>query len=209
MLTHGQHQAITYRSARIEDAPDIAHLHRDEIDFGFLSTLRPGFLTVLYRAILRSNCASCIVAECQGRLIGFVAVTTDMEKMYKVVFHRSRMRLFLHLLPSLVSVRVIRYCWQTFRYPNRKPPMDLPAAELLSIAVSHCFIGQGIGKRLVNSALDRLWEIQVPAVRVAVLATVPANRFYQALGWVLAGTMEHHGRRLNLYVQERPKGSMA
>ena len=157
----------------------------------------------MYQAILRSDCASCIVAECQGRPIGFVAVTTDVKKMCKAVFHRSQLRLFLHLLPSLLSVRVIRYCWQTFQYPNLEPPIDLPPAELLSIAVSRRFAGQRIGKRLASSALDTLWETQIPAVHVAVGAATPANRFYQATGWVLAGTMEHHGRTLNLYVQKR------
>ncbi len=186
------------------DAAAVARLHRDRIDIGFISSLGLTFLTVLYRGIVASGFASCVVAEDHGEVVGFVVVARDVSGLYRAVLKSNRWRLIVALLPSLVSLRVWRRCWETLRYPSRGEHADLPPAELLSIAVSQTCAGGGIGKQLVQRALDEVWRQGVGDVRVAVGASLPANRFYQATGWVPAGTMDNHGRLLNIYVRRRP-----
>lgn len=195
---------VLIRPMSCSDAVAVARLHRDRITFGFLSSLGSRFLRVLYRGILASGYASCWVAVSNGEVVGFVAATTDVPKLYKAVLKKNRWQLASALLPSLASLRAWRYALETLRYPSRREQIELPPAEILSIVVGDKCAGGGIGKQLIEWAVKHLWRQGVADVKVAVAANLPANGFYKAMGWKLASTMENHGHLMNLYVMHRP-----
>ncbi len=197
--------AAVYRDMRPSDAASVAELHRREIDFGFLSALGPGFLRVLYRGIALSNRSCSLVAEVDCQVAGFAVATDDVSLLYRDVLRRHFGALVVRVLPSLIRRGALQSCWETLHYPKREEQTELPKAELLSIAIKRAQVGRGIGTNLLRRVLRRLWDRGVPAVRVAVLATAPANGFYRTTNWRFAGTMQNHGRALNLYVKSNPQ----
>jgi ribosomal protein S18 acetylase RimI-like enzyme len=196
---------VTFRAMTEADAEAVARLHKEEISLGFLSSLGRRFLRVLYLGLLRSGEAVVYVAEADGRVVGFAAVTERVGGLYRKVLRSHWWRLIPILLPRLVSPAVVRHCWETLRYPSRDHAEDLPEAELLAIAVSRDAARAGIGRELLDRVLAELWARGVPAVKVLVNQILDrANAFYQTMGLRRARTIEIHGQVSNIYVAERP-----
>ncbi len=80
---------------------DIASLHFQYIDRGFLRQLGTGFLTLLYEAICRCPSSVLIVDCVDGRVIGFVSAAASMKSIYKQLLLHP-FRLLASLLPSLI-----------------------------------------------------------------------------------------------------------
>ncbi|MCD4823077.1 MAG: GNAT family N-acetyltransferase [Phycisphaerae bacterium] len=192
---------IHIREMQPSDASSIAGLHETEIDFGFISTLGVRFLTHLYSAMLQSDETVIFTAEAKGLVVGFCAISKNVGKMYKTIIRKKWWVFCILLLPKLFSIKVIAHCYETLRYPDREDTLDLPEAELISIAVSKKWAGQGIGKLLTNQAISRLRDWGVPRVRVAVLdSTITANKFYPKVGFKFHSQITNHGRLLNIYI---------
>ena len=182
------------------DADAVARLHRTRINLGFLSTLGHSFLKNLYLGMLRYGEAIIYVAESADEVIGFAAVTPSVAGLYKRVIRAQRWKFALILIPRLFSPKVIKNCYETFRYSSREDEQDLPQAELLSIAVAEDCAGRGLGKVLIQRVLADLWAQGVPAVRVMVLAALQAaNAFYPKVGFRFVRTVEIHARPTHIY----------
>lgn len=201
---------MNIRPMQPTDAPSVARLHEQEIDFGFISTLGRRFLTSLYATMLESGQSVIFVAEAEGRVIGFCAVTPDVGKMYKAMLHKKWWKFCLLLLPRAFSLKVIKHCYETLRYPNHKDTLDLPEAELLSMAVDKAWAGRGIGKLVTRQAIGGIAELGVSCLRVAVLeSTVAANRFYPKIGFEFHSQIMNHGRALNVYTLDLKKTDLS
>jgi ribosomal protein S18 acetylase RimI-like enzyme len=151
------------RPGRAGDATTVAALHAERIGEGFLATLGPRFLTRLYRRIALSPAAVLVVAEDGERIVGFVAAATSTRRLYGEFLRRDAVPAGFAAAPAVI--RAPRRVWETLRYGSADDG-DLPAAEVLSIAVAADAEGRGIGGTLLGAALDRLAEAGTPAVRV-------------------------------------------
>ena len=58
----------------------VAQLHVDGIPSGFVSSLGVDFVTALYEAIAQSETSFGLVAEEDGKVVGFIAFTTNLKK---------------------------------------------------------------------------------------------------------------------------------
>jgi hypothetical protein len=74
----------------------VADLYTQNIDQGFLSTLGPGFLNLLYRAIDENPERALIVAYEDGAVCGFIAGTVNLQQVYLGLLRRC---------PALVVAR--------------------------------------------------------------------------------------------------------
>jgi ribosomal protein S18 acetylase RimI-like enzyme len=186
-------------------AAAVAELHRSGISTGFLSSLGDKFLTRMYRAIARVRGAFGYVWQTgEGEVLGFIACSESTGAVYKRALVRGGLGMALSIAGHLLRPSVIKRLFQTLRYPSQSPA-DLPAAEVLSIAVSDRTRGQGVGKALMDAALAEFARRGVSRVRVAVWAgNETANRFYQRCGFTLAHTRPHHGLDMNIYVIDVP-----
>lgn len=177
-----------------------ARLHRTGIHTGFLSALGSMFLTQIYAAI--PSCPSgfgYVWQEEDGRVLGFIACADGVGKFYKQALLRRGMFMALPLIRFILRPSVMKRMWQTLRYPVESDE-DLPQGEILSIAVSSEARRKGIGKALLQAALDEFEQRGARRVKVAVGANLaPANRFYPRCGFELALTREHHGHPMNIY----------
>jgi ribosomal protein S18 acetylase RimI-like enzyme len=169
------------RAGRAGDAAAVAALHAERIGEGFLVTLGPRFLTRLYRRVALSPTAVLLVAEDGDRIVGFVAAATSTRRLYGDFFRHDAVPAGWAAAPAVI--RAPRRVWETLRYGSAGDH-DLPAAEVLSIAVAADAEGQGIGGALLVAALEALAEAGAPAARVVTaVGNDPALAMYERAGF--------------------------
>ena len=181
-------------------AKTAAGLHQAGIDTGFLSSLGRRFLIQLYKAIPSCPAGFGYVWEqSDGTILGFITCAESTGLVYKQALLRRGLLMAIPLARFLFRPSVIRRMVQTLRYPT-KVGSELPTAEILSIVVSANARGKGIGKKLMESALEEFQHRGIWRVKLAVGANNElANAFYKGCNFELALTLEHHGLPMNLY----------
>jgi len=172
----------------------VAELHAASIDQGFLSSLGPRFLTVLYRAIDRSPSAVLIVEQNGTDVIGFVSGGSGMGPIYRQML-RDWPALIVALAPAILRPRKVLGILEILRRGgSRGGAGDLPAWELFSIAVAPSARGSGAAERLYRALCSRFLDQGIPAFRIVVGDSLGrAKRFYTRVGAVPAATIRLHG----------------
>ncbi len=171
------------------DAPAAARLHAGQIGEGFLSSLGPRFLTVLYRRIVAWPRSFLLVAEEDGAVVGHAAATEDLGGLYRQFLVHDGLVAGALAAPHLL--RRWRLVLETARYPSNHG--ELPPAELLAVAVDEGARGRGIGRALVLAANDELGRRGVRDARVVVAASnSPAIGLYRSAGYRSSTTIEVH-----------------
>jgi len=183
------------------DCLDAAKLHIVGIRTGFISSLGIEFVTALYEAIAQSKDSFGFVAEQNGEVLGFIAFTGNLNKLYKSVILKKGLRLALLLASKMLSFQRIRKTVETLFYPSRIKKMSLPSAELLSIVVAPESQGKGLGGQLLQKGLAEGAKRGIEKVKVLVGAdNKPANKLYLKCGFELVGQIDSHGVVSNIYV---------
>lgn len=181
----------------------VAALHQAGIQTGFLSSLGPCFLRQLYAAI--GSCPAgfgSIWQEPDGQVLGFVACAESTGRLYKQAFLRRGLLMALPLIRFVFRPSVLKRIWETLRYPAETAE-GLPQAEVLSIVVSENARGKGVGKALMEAAMDEFANRRIKRIRVAVWdGNEPANKFYQHCRFSLAMKRKHHGLDMNIYTSQ-------
>ena len=172
---------MTIRPASIDDAPRVAELHASRINDGFLAGLGPRFLRLLYRRAVLSPHAFVLVAAEDGQAEGFVAGCCDLGRFYRSFLVRDGWRAGLVAAPRMIRSpgKVV----ETLRYPTAAA--ELPDAEVLAVAVDAACARRGVGRSLVEAAME---EFRARGVReakvVAGAGNGPALRLYEHCGFV-------------------------
>ena len=68
---------IQIRNAHFSDCREIAKVHKKCLDKSFLATLGEKFLRLLYKTLIKCENGILIVAEDNGKVIGFVSDITN------------------------------------------------------------------------------------------------------------------------------------
>lgn len=174
------------------DSKSIAKLHHEGIGTGFLSSLGPGFLEVLYRTMIDSVRASVIVVESDGAVVGFVAGTVDTGAFYRDFFRRKVLTAAFRTLPSLLRPSTWRNLWETTRYGGESLGASV-SAELLSMAVAPEARRSGVGAELVESLQGWYEQKGVDSAKVVVGAdNAPAISLYSRCGFEEPRELEVH-----------------
>ena len=177
-----------------------ADLHIRGISTGFLSSLGRVFLKQIYKALPRCPAGFGYVWEDHGRVLGFIACAESTGRLYKQSLLRRGILMALPLVRFMFRWSVIKRLWQTLRYPA-EVGADVPAAELLSIAVNESARGRGVGQALVAAAVEEFRRRGIDRFKVAVWeGNETANAFYKRCGFELALQRKHHGLGMNVYV---------
>ena len=181
-------------------AAQVAALHREGIDTGFLSTLGPRFLTQLYAAIPDTRCGFGYVAESQGRVIAFIACAERLGGVYKQALRARGLCMAWALVPGVFRPRTFKRVVETLLYPARMDE-QFPPAEVLSIVAAPEARGSGIAAELMRRALDEFRRRGIQRAKVQVFSgNAAAKRFYEKCGFTLAGQKRHHENTLDVYV---------
>ncbi|MBK8637503.1 MAG: GNAT family N-acetyltransferase [Chromatiaceae bacterium] len=206
---------------RQADYRRVAQLHADTIDQGFLSTLGPRFLSLLYQAIDECPDACLLLAREGERVVGFVAGTLNMGQVYRHLL-RHWLALGLSLAPTLLMPRRLWRIVEILRYSRgghgqvRASGAEaigvettgaemptLPTAELLSIAVDPACQGRGMAADLYAGLKIFFATRGQGAFKIIVGAPLaPAHRFYRRMGAEPVAEIEvHRGADSTVYVQ--------
>ena len=177
------------RAGTEADVTLAATLHASQITEGFLPTLGRPFLSRLYRRVVRSPGSFLLVADDEGKPVGFIAGTQDVSSLYRSFLLRDGIVATLGALPAVA--RSARRVVETLRYPAGEK--ELPTAELLAIAVVPGARGRGAGRQLVAALTDEFQRRGIIAVKVTVGAdNEEAIRLYERCGFSPAGRVEVH-----------------
>ncbi|OHB59883.1 MAG: hypothetical protein A2173_12035 [Planctomycetes bacterium RBG_13_44_8b] len=185
------------------DVLSVAQLHINGISTGFISSLGQGFVAALYEAIIEDKNSFGFVAVIDNKVLGFIAFSTDLSKLYKYVALKRGIKFIFILAKRMLSFRVFKKICDNIFYPSRMKRMDLPNAEFLSIVVALEGRGKGIAKQLVDTAFTECRKRGIERVKVLVAAdNEAANKLYRKCGFQLHSQINSHKVESNIYVKD-------
>jgi ribosomal protein S18 acetylase RimI-like enzyme len=206
--------AAEFRSSQIrilgsEHARQVAELHIEGINTGFISSLGVNFVTALYDAIAQSEHAFGYIYASpidENKVLGFVAFTNDVGALYRSILKKKGLRFAFILARHTLSFSRIKRIFETLLYPKKANNIELPSAELLSISVASEARKKGLGYELINKGLKTCYDMGIEKVKVMVAeANAPANMLYQKCGFKLTQQTDSHGVPSNIYVSNTLK----
>ncbi len=185
--------------AQKEEALEVAKIHKKEIGKGFLSSLPLSFLDKFYQALAVSPASFCLVAKENNEVIGFIAGTTSIGGFYKYFLKNYFFYSCLILLPKILSLKKIL---ETLFYPVKEK--DMPAPELLTMAVKSNFQGQGIASKIFSEFVSEMKKRNIPSFKVLVGEELkPAISFYEKNGFkFLKNTKVHANNNSRIYIYD-------
>jgi ribosomal protein S18 acetylase RimI-like enzyme len=191
---------FTFDTLNAEHVRQVAKLHIEGINTGFISSLGIDFAMVLYKAFAGNKSSFGFVAQENGKILGFVAFTANLSQLYKSVILKNCHRFALLLAGKMFSLKRIKKMFETLFYPSRVKKMNLPCAELLSIVVTKEARGRRVATQLVKKGLQACRTRGIAKIKVLVGASnEPANKLYQKCGFELVGQINNHGVLSNIY----------
>jgi len=182
-------------------------MHMQELKSGFLSTLGLPFLTGLYNTIIQQGI---LLASIDGEKVdGFVSFSPNTKKLM-IGFILSSPLNFLRLSFQVIrNPTFLRKSIETLTAPFKSShrsnnEYDLPAAELLSIAVDSTIQKSGIGSQLLMALENETRKMGIREYKVIAGAhLVSANNFYLKNGFTNVLQITIHGNELsNVYVKQ-------
>ncbi len=197
---------IEIRKAEYKDTQEVAGLHQEFIKSGFLTSLGPSFLRILYKGIIGAENAFCVVAEKDGAVIGFACGTENISIFYR----RFLIRIFFRLLPVFFSnikrAAVLRKIFETVSYP-RKAAVALPKAEWLSMVAMRDNEEGRISDRLFHKLVEQFRIRGIKEFKSIVgQSVIHSIKFNERMGGILyPETIEiHRGDKSNIYIFKVP-----
>lgn len=195
---------VVVRQGGPEDAAFAARLHASAIAEGFLASLGPGFLALLYRRVAVTDGAFLLVAEAEAGPVGFIAGARSLGALYRRFLLADGVRVAVRHGPRLLAAlpRVL----ETWRQGAGADGPGVAGTELLAVAVDPAHTGAGVGRRLVDAFVVEAAALGRPDTRVVVGAgNEPAIALYRRAGFRPAAEVEVH-RGVPSLVMARPAG---
>jgi len=195
------------RPARPSDVNNVVQIHIATFPRFFLSNLGPGFLRAYYFFLLRYDNHMFFVVEREGKVVGFVAGFVDPARFFRSMAFKS-LHFFVPLVLSFIKHPILIYrIWQNIlkvvfikQHPDFRSEF---ACELSPLAVDPQYMGQGLGKALVQEfvAVARLKKLHQVRATTDAQDNDYVNVFYQKLGFKLYRTfLAFDARPMNEYV---------
>lgn len=185
----------------MEDCSQIAELHKTNIQTGFISSLGSLFLEILYKSMIASKSAFCIVAEEDGKIVGFISGAISVGGFYKDFLRKNFLKANTILLPKLLNPNFVRKIFEAIFYPVRKDSA-LPYAELLSIVVDKNYRNKGEAQKLFEELVKEFRKHNIKQFKVVVGSNLKAAcNFYEKMNGILHSEIEvHKGEKSKVYV---------
>lgn len=179
--------------AQKKDAFKMAKIHKQEINMGFLSSLPLPFLEKIYLSVIEND--FCVVAKENNDIVGFIAGTSDIKKLYSFFFKKYFFYSLFIFLPKLFDIKKIIEDIFYIKKEEIKP-------ELLTIAVKKDFQGRGIAREMLALFLSEMRKRGVRVFRVVVGEELKsAINFYEKNGFkFLKETEVHKGQKSRIYI---------
>ena len=133
-----------------EKVNEIADIHMDTFVGFFLTFMGKGFLKQMYMSYCEHKDSGVLVAESCGKVIGFLAYSSDFSGLYKYMIKRRLIPLCWYSLHALLKQpSTFMHLVKVFLKPT-EVKREEKYVELASIGVEPNFKSQGIGSRLID-----------------------------------------------------------
>jgi len=176
------------------DALEIAKIHKQEINQGFLSQLGIKFLAKLYEAMILSKESFVVVAKENNQIIGFISGCVNVKNFYKDFLKNHTFSAIIILLPKFFNFVTIKKIFETLKYSKRKED-NLPEAELLVIASKREFHGKGIALKTFECFINEMKKREIEQFKVIVGENLSrAIGFYKKMGFSFHSNTNIHGK---------------
>ena len=194
---------IELKDLQIEQTRQVAALHIQGINTGFISSMGIDFVTALYEAITQSKTSFGVVAVRDDKVLGFAAFTSNINELYRSIIWKKGLKFALLLAGRMLSLKRLKKILETLFYPARIKKMNLPSAELLSIAITGQEQRKGLACKLIEKGFQHYEENGIYKIKVLIGADNKAgNQLYLKLGFEPAGQINNHGVLSNIYVAQ-------
>lgn len=191
------------RLMRSSDVDSVIRVHMEGFPGFFLTFLGPAFLREFYTAVCEDPSGIAIVYE-DDSILGFVVGTVEPSGFYKRLIQKRWWKFGLaSLKPAIKKPRIVPRLLRALTLPAKTANPGLKTGTLMSLAVIQNHHGNGVGKHLVLSYLEKSRERQVEIVNLTTdaVGNDTTNQFYQRMGFTLAKVFDTpEGRLMNEYV---------
>ena len=183
---------------------DVVDLHKAGINYGFGTYLGGGFLKYLYKNVIYSDSGIGYVALYDDKVVGFIASTVNLKVFYKRFLFRYSVMAGLLSIHKILRLKSLKSIMQNVFYPAKKQEIELPNAEIISIAISSKMRGKGIGRMLIDKTMSELRSRNINEIKVLVGDRLNANDFYKRLGFqfVCHETYNSDKMNANVYIKK-------
>lgn len=187
-----------------KDIQQLVQIHRTELHRGFLSSLGDNALELFFSFAAESrHCLLLTVKDVElNQQVGFLLGTLNLSSFYKDFFRKKALKAAWVLLPKLFSFSTVRKLIEVIFYPVRKEVHNFPETELLDIAISRPYQGNGLAKKLFYTFSGRLKNTGIKELKITTGKELKtAQRFYEGLGAVKTATIVvHQGQETLVYI---------
>lgn len=192
---------MTIKKAEKNEAKIIAQIHRKSINTGFLSTFGDRFLTKLYEFIISADYCVCYIYRQKDTPVGFICVSLDSKKMYNDFLKKNLNLAITVFLKNAFSVNRLTKIFDHLFYNKKKK--ELPAAELLSVAVIEDFKRKKIGSELFNKAMDYFKKNKIDNFIITTGANnIESNEYFKKNKCKLIKRVSiHRNQNSNIYIK--------
>ena len=192
----------------VADLDPAVALHLEVLDMEFLSRFGPRFMRAYYRAWESSTGALALGAFEGDQLAGVLLGATDPAAHVRAMVRAHGARLALEMLGAalthpalardLVTTRAVRYARGLGRLVATRLRRATPTApskggprvgEITHVLVDSRYQGQGVGRALIDAAIDASRAANVDELVLVTPPDLAARHFYDALGWTAEGSM--------------------
>lgn len=194
------------RFADERDIDAVASVHLAAFPGFFLTSLGRKFLSEMYRGFLNHPSGIFLVAEGEGKVIGFAAGTSEPSSFFTELRRKRFISFLLCAFPALLRnpSTVLQKLIKAVFYRGDKPAGLEGGALLSSIGVRPDVLGKSIGQKLLNG-FER--EVLLRGREFVYLTTDKVgndrvNAFYKKNGYFVESSFSQHaGRTMLRYVK--------
>jgi len=222
MMSSSQVQTagVCVRKMTPDDLRTVSGIHCSVFSGQFLTLTGPQLIQRFYEQFIRHSSSHAFVASRDGKVVGFVAGTTNKHELFQGFYRANLLRIGMKaaISPPIWSAmyrningrrsHVKRALQALVSSPSARIPPAQSAPDsripnrLMSIAVCETSRGHGIAEELVDAFCRQLWDEGVEEVGLSVLAhNSRAIRFYERTCWI----REHESKAaVYFYKSTRP-----
>lgn len=181
---------------------ELSLLHTRAFPDFFLTQLGVGFLDALYRGYLSDEKSGILVAEEDGRIVGFIAYSYDYPNFYKGLIKHHLMKFaFCSMGAAIKHPSFVKRLLGAFKKSDSVVKKE-KYVELASICVDPKIKKRGLGSMLIDHLKDMVDLNQFAYINLETDAVnnEAVNRFYVKNGFELARSFfSPEGRKMNEY----------
>ena len=180
----------------------LSKLHMSAFPNFFLTQLGLPFLRTLYRGYMEDENSGMLVAEINGKLVGFLAYSNEYSRFYKGLLKRHLIRFaFCSMLVAIRHPSFIKRLLGAFKKSDEVKKKEA-YVELASICVNPRIESKGVGSKLINKLkeITDFSEYEYINLETDACDNDAVNQFYIKNGFQLARSyMTTEGRKMNEY----------